>query len=547
VTGHEVQPQNIEAEESVLGAMLVRAPTVPQVVDGVKLASGDFYLEKHAAIFACVHDLYEASKPVDEISVKDALVARGEVRDWHGKTRPAIEIAGGPHYVSELAAKVPAAGNAKHYAEIVRNHAIQRAKEDIGAELRNGLTPADAIERLAGLERRAAEGQGDGVRAVAFAAIDKEAVQWLWPGRIPLSMLTLLVGDPGLGKSLLTVDLAAKVSRAEADVLLLSAEDHKAATIRPRLEATEAVLERVHHVEVRRDGLEDGIALPDDGAELHRIAEECKAKLVIVDPLMAHLPESVNSWRDQSVRRALAPLHRLAQDLRCAVVVVAHLNKAKGGDALHRTGGSIGIPAAVRSALLLARDPEDPEPERGCQRVLAHVKSNVSTQAETLACEIETVLLDDQSEAPKLKIVGTSTVSAADLLDAPSEEMRTERDEAIEFLAAELADGPRPAKEIKQAASAANIFERTLKRAKADLGVTSTKDGLNGGWRWRLPEQEGHASQDEQGGHAKQGGHSDISELAPFDSSAISTYSDNGKDGQEGHAEDMAPLAEAAA
>jgi AAA domain/DnaB-like helicase N terminal domain len=542
-----VPPQNIEAEESVLGAMLVSEPTLTRVIDEVKLNAADFYLEKHAAIFTCVHDLYAASKPVDELSVTEALTHAPDIRGSDGKQRPAMEVAGGKHYVSELAAKVPAAGNAKHYAEIVQQNAILRAKREIGQELQNGLTPADAIERLAGLERRAAEGQGDGIRAVAFAAIDKEAVQWLWPGRIPLSMLTLLVGDPGLGKSLLTVDLAAKVSRAGADVLLLSAEDHKAATIRPRLEATEAVLERVHHVEVRRDGLEDGIALPEDGPELHRIAEDCKAKLVIVDPLMAHLPESVNSWRDQSVRRALAPLHRLAQDLQCAVVVVAHLNKAKGGDALHRTGGSIGIPAAVRSALLLARDPEDPEPERGCQRVLAHVKSNISTQAETLACEIEAVLLDDQSEAPKLKIVGTSTVSAADLLDAPSEEVRTERDEAIEFLAAELAEGPKPTNEIKRAARDTNISDRTLARAKADLAVESTKDGLNGGWRWRLPSKDAIPHEDAKDATQGQGCHSDISAVAPFDSRAISTGKSGASEDQGCHPADMAPLAEAAA
>ncbi len=541
-TAH-VPPQNIEAEDSVLGAMLVAEPTLTRVIDEVKLNAADFYLDKHAAIFSCIHDLYAASKPVDELSVSESLTQRNQ-----------IEEAGGKHYVSELAAKVPAAGNAKHYAEIVQQNSLLRRLLGAGQEIqglvhdRNGHSPA-ALRALALdlLNAVPAESDGDGVRAITFASIERESVQWLWPGRVPLGMLTLLVGDPGLGKSLLTVDLSAKVSRAGGNVLLLSAEDHKGATIRPRLEATDAVLDRVHHVEVRRDGLEDGIALPDDGAELHRLATEHKAKLVIVDPLMAHLPESVNSWRDQSVRRALAPLHRLAQDLDCAVIVVAHLNKAKGGDALHRTGGSIGIPAAVRSALLLARDPEDPEPERGTQRVLAHVKCNVGAQAETLACEIETVLLDDQAEAPRLKVVGTSSISAADLLDMPTEEMRTERDDAIEFLSAELADGPRPAKEIKDAASAANIHERTLKRAKSDLGIQSTKDGLNGGWRWRLPDQGGHPPDGHQGGHVDQGGQGDISELAPFDSRAISTGKSGESESQGGHAIDMAPLAGEAA
>jgi replicative DNA helicase len=122
-TAH-VPPQNIEAEESVLGAMLVAEPTLTRVIDEVKLNAEDFYLEKHAAIFRCVHDLYAASKPVDELSVSEALVQHNE-----------IERAGGKHYVSELAAKVPAAGNARHYAEIVQQNSLLRRLLGAGQEI----------------------------------------------------------------------------------------------------------------------------------------------------------------------------------------------------------------------------------------------------------------------------------------------------------------------------------------------------------------------------------------------------------------------------
>jgi energy-coupling factor transporter ATP-binding protein EcfA2 len=525
-----VPPQNIEAEESVLGAMLVAEPTLTRVIDEVKLNALDFYLDKHRVIFDTIVALHCSFSPVDELTVSHALTDAGK-----------LDEAGGRHYVSELAAKVPAAANAKHYAEIVLDCSLQRAKQGIGQELTNGLPPDEAIEQLAALAARAAEGAGDGVRTVTFETVVKESISWLWEGRIPRGMLTLLVGDPGLGKSLLTALLAGWVSKAGGDVLLLSAEDHKAATIRPRLEAVGADLARVHALEVRREGIEEGIALPDDGAELQRIAEERAAKLVIVDPLMAHLPESVNSWRDQSVRRALAPLHRLAEDLRCAVVIVAHLNKAKGADATHRTGGSIAIPAAVRSALLLARDPQDPEPESGSQRVLAHFKCNVAPLADTLTADIEEVKLGGGYDAPRFGIVGTSAVSAADLLDAPTDEARTERDEAIEFLEAELGEGPRPTQEIKNAARAAAISDRTLARAKADLGIKSTKDGLNGGWRWRLPKDAttAEATKDASDG---QGCHGDISTVAPFDQQADSLLKEEGEAGQGCHPKEIGSL-----
>jgi hypothetical protein len=115
----QVPPQNVDMEESVLGAMLVAEPILARVIDEVRLHAGDFYLDKHRLIFSAISDLYAASKPVDELSVIEALTQRPTINVGGSKV-PAIEAAGGKHYVSELAAKVPAAGNAKHYAEIVQ-------------------------------------------------------------------------------------------------------------------------------------------------------------------------------------------------------------------------------------------------------------------------------------------------------------------------------------------------------------------------------------------------------------------------------------------
>ncbi|MGE5280846.1 MAG: replicative DNA helicase [Chloroflexota bacterium] len=134
-TAH-VPPQNIEAEESVLGAMLVAEPTLTRVIDEVKLNAGDFYLEKHATIFTCIHDLYAASKPVDELSVSEALTQRNQ-----------IEEAGGKHYVSELAAKVPAAGNAKHYAEIVQQNSLLRRLLGAGQQIQGWIHERDGEPR----------------------------------------------------------------------------------------------------------------------------------------------------------------------------------------------------------------------------------------------------------------------------------------------------------------------------------------------------------------------------------------------------------------
>jgi replicative DNA helicase len=135
-TSAYVPPQNIEAEESVLGAMLVAEPTLTRVIDEVKLNAADFYLDRHRAIFECVHDLYAAAKPVDELSVAEALTQRNK-----------IEEAGGKHYVSELAAKVPAAGNAKHYAEIVQQNSLLRRLLGAGQEIQGWVNERDGEPR----------------------------------------------------------------------------------------------------------------------------------------------------------------------------------------------------------------------------------------------------------------------------------------------------------------------------------------------------------------------------------------------------------------
>jgi hypothetical protein len=365
---------------------------------------------------------------------------------------------------------------------------IEDSDETVGLRCARGCDPFTIKVALdAHLPR------GDGAHAAPLASISRERVEWLWPARIPLGMLTLLMGDPGLGKSLLTLMLAAEVTREGGDVMVSSAEDHAGATIRPRAEAAGADLDRVHAITMRRDGAEDGLALPDDALELEELVVQTGARLVVIDPLMAHLPESVNSWRDQSVRRALAPLHRIAAAHGCAILPIVHLNKTRGGDALYRAGGSIGIPAAVRSALLLARDPSDGE--RGSCRVLAHVKCNVAPQAESLACEIEPIVLDgdERIETARIRVTGTSDASAHELLETTTGEERTERDEAVDHLRAELAEGPRPAKEVRKAIRDSGISDRTIDRAKAAVRVESHREGFGPGSHvlWSLPDAPG--------------------------------------------------------
>jgi hypothetical protein len=324
--------------------------------------------------------------------------------------------------------------------------------------------------------------------------IELKPTDWLWPERVPMNAITVLAGDPGLGKSLLTINVVAKLTRGEfggqpGDAIMLTAEDPLAQTVRPRLEAARADIARVHFGAICRDGFETPILLPDDVQALRGLVLDREAGLVVIDPLMAHLGGMINSWKDQMIRQALAPLHAMAEETGAAVLVVAHLNKGQGTDPLQRLGGSIGIPAAARSVLLLGRDPDEPD---GNRRVLAHAKSNLGPLSPSLAFALEGVSLTDTGiEAGLIREVGTSRYRAEDLLSIERRERGGARlAEAIGFLDEELQEGPRLAKELKEKAKQFGISEQTLKRARKELGVESTKLDFGRGWRWSVPVGE---------------------------------------------------------
>jgi hypothetical protein len=340
---------------------------------------------------------------------------------------------------------------------------------------------------------------------VPASEVLRERVRWLWRDRIPLGAVTLLAGDPGLGKSMLTCLIAAELSRGDlldgepACAILASAEDSLAATVRPRLEAAGAELERIELVEgvLTVDG-PDGLTLPVDTDALAGLVEEKGARLLVVDPFLAHLDDQVNSWRDQSVRRAIAPLSRVAHEHACAVVLIVHLNKREGSDPLHRIGGSVGIPGAARSALLLVRDPDDPDGEQGRRRILAHFKSNVGELQESLLVEVKPILIEAAGDNPevttaRVAILGPSSYTGAELLGRgiPDQQERTELEQAEDFLRAELADEAVPTRELQRLTKAEGISWATVRRAKDRLPIKARKEPgrFDGKWFWELAQK----------------------------------------------------------
>ncbi|HKN44794.1 MAG TPA: AAA family ATPase, partial [Propionibacteriaceae bacterium] len=297
-----------------------------------------------------------------------------------------------------------------------------------------------------------------------------------------------------LGKSLLTVKLVADVTRGDledqpATALLLSAEDSRQHVVTPRLIAAGADLTRVHFDDVHdKDGFPRPLSFPDDVNILEEMVKEYEVSLVVIDPLMAHLTSSVDSWKDQSVRRALAPLARLAEASGAAVLLVSHLNKGQSNDPLRRLGGSVGLSAAARSVMLLGHDPDDPDGGSGSRRVLAHVKSNVGELSESLLYNVESARVtyrEVELETARISHLGVSPHGGGELLESVEERSVSSLSEEVSFLQQELADGPRPAQEVSVAAERAGLSWDRVKRAKSRAGARSFKERVQNG-RWML-------------------------------------------------------------
>jgi energy-coupling factor transporter ATP-binding protein EcfA2 len=342
-----------------------------------------------------------------------------------------------------------------------------------------------------------------------LADVRAEPVRWLWPGRVATGKVTLIAGNPGLGKSQITAAMASIVTsgglwpsdgtRAERGaVAFLSAEDDAADTLVPRLKAAGADLARCHVLDAvlatNRDGLtvQRGCELSRDvGTLADTLLRLGDVRLLVIDPISAYLG-TVDSHRNAEVRAVLASLADMAARLAVAVVAVSHLNKAGGADALSRVTGSLAFVAAARAAWIVAQDPH------AARRLLVPLKNNLGPDGSGLSFDIEPVTVDDGIDTSRVVWhADPVTMTADEALAAGAGSNRRgdapQRRQAQAWLAEALSAGPASSDELLKAASKVGISRRTLFRAKDALGVVATKGNFKGGWAWRLPADGCHS------------------------------------------------------
>jgi hypothetical protein len=370
-------------------------------------------------------------------------------------------------------------------------------------------------------ERRAPQSAVRHLVSTRLSDVRMRPIKWVWFGRVAVGKHTTFAGEPSVGKSTVLYWIAATITRGgqwpcgeglapKGSVIILSAEDGAEDTIKPRVLAAGGDPGKVHLITATRDdtGKVSAFTLSADLQALERMIDEIgDVALVVIDPISSYLGGKVDGHSNTDVRSVVEPLHEMADRKKVAILTNSHFSKAGAANksrASHRFIGSIAFVALPRVAFAVVVDPKDES-----RRLILHVKNNIAPAAKGLAFRLVQAKAGDIDTPPCelyascVEWEGEHIATTADqaiaehegkLRGDASERRRKraspERDEAEAFLRAYLADGPKPAKEVTDAARAATVAAKPLREAREALVETVQERSDDGkvikGFIWRL-------------------------------------------------------------
>jgi KaiC/GvpD/RAD55 family RecA-like ATPase len=376
------------------------------------------------------------------------------------------------------------------------------------------------------------EGESDG-ELIRIRPDEEQEVEWLWEGRIPMGKCTLLVGDPDAGKSFLTLDLAARVTRGmgvppeeglgePGSVLLLSADDHIRDTIVPSLRAAGADFDRIallpktvrrevrgQRSDVREEsgtrnqgsggpspqrgegeiGQERLLSLARDIDRLERgLVELGDCRLVVIDPISAYL-KGVDSYNNIAVRHHLLKLSQLAERYGAAFLLVSHQRKTGASTTMYRPIGSLAFTAVARVVLVVTSD----QAVAG-RRLLLPVKMTLQTSETGRAFSIEEGRVEWEEE-----VVPYTADERFEFVKSGEASIDAVR-EGVKWLKELLSEERRPAEEVQRLARERGIPKGVLWGAKKLACVKAVHEGKENRWYWERikPWYEGVIVDDEE-------------------------------------------------
>lgn len=313
---------------------------------------------------------------------------------------------------------------------------------------------------------------------VDFKALKPTKTKWLWYPYIPRGKITLMTADPGTGKTFFTLYIAAMVTngepffgsedfRARQCVVYQSNEDGLADTLLPRLLLfkPEPDLDNFTAYDEEQHPLD--FSMTDT---IEKIMRDKHPALMIFDPLQAYLGADVDMHRANQVRPVLAKLGHLAEKYDCAIMLIMH-NSKMSTDPLYRALGSIDFVGIARSMLVMGRHPDNRE-----QRVICHEKSSLAAPGQSIVFHID-------PENGGVVFDGFSELTAVDVLNAKKSTRKkaaVTQEEAVSELQKLLgSEGWVELSQVKTLEAAAGISERTMYRAKKELGLDTVRIGYS--------------------------------------------------------------------
>lgn len=385
----------------------------------------------------------------------------------------------------------------------------QEFKAAIGIETRQ-QTPRTGMLRMQDLPPKDKPVAEPKLMTVKASEVEPKELDWLWLYRFLVGHINILGGDPGLGKSMILIDVAARASSGrdwpdgspcqQCSVLYSTTEDGIEDTVVPRLMAAGADLERVHIVQAVkcRDDSELPLFLNEHLIYLDEmLTENPEIRILIVDTLQSHIGSAVATNNNSSVRGVMTPLKRLAEKHHIAVLCIEHLTKSKtmsGENATYRVQSSIAFAGAARSVWIVAKDQMD---ATGKRRYVQASKTNLAPDNSGLGLAYE---ICGPTGKPYVHWLETDVATPIDQLlsipDATGDEQSDggELGRCCDWLREILTEAS-PAKEVETGAKSEMISGRTLKRAKEQLGIRSEKRGSV--WYWVPPADMEQARTDE--------------------------------------------------
>ena len=336
----------------------------------------------------------------------------------------------------------------------------------------------------------------DSVVLTCGTDLTPEPYRWLWQYWLAMGKLHILAGAPGQGKTTIALAMAATItiggrwpdgSRcAPGNVLIWSGEDDPADTLVPRLMAAGADRARCFFIEGAR---RDGEVVPFDPArDLGQLLEAIEKiggiSLLVIDPVVSAV--TGDSHKNTEVRRALQPLVDLAAKCDCAVLGITHFAKGgQGTDPAQRVVGSVAFTAVARVVMVAAKVKGDEEGQD--TRILARSKSNIGPDDGGFQYHLEQSEPIPGIHASHIAWGKAVEGTARELLTDPDDGPQDDASDAVELLRAEL-DTVRwtSCDEAAKPLKAARFSKKQIWAASKKVGVERKKDGMKGGWMWRL-------------------------------------------------------------